>query len=61
MSNKKTKRQIVAYADSEMEAFEELVIRQEAGQKGLAVAEVRRMIDPPKTAYKYIIFRIIED
>lgn len=55
------KREILYYTDDEEDAFEFKQRKKERGEENVAVGAVRKMLNPPKTAYKYIVFRVIED
>jgi hypothetical protein len=57
----KIKREIVYYTDDELDAHREMQERILCGDIKLAVGEVRKMVDPPETTSKFIVFRIIED
>lgn len=58
------RRHIVLTTDDPQEAFDKLNEKKKGDQTGKekwAMADVRQMLDPPMTVFKYAVFRIIED
>lgn len=58
------RRHIVLTTDDSQEAVEKLKEKKKAdltGKEKWAMADVRQMLDPPMTVFKYAVFRIIED
>jgi len=47
--------------DDASEAYKEFKKRKEAGEEGIAFADVRNMTDPPKTVHRWIVYRLVED
>ena len=54
------KREIMYYTDDEHEAFARKTRLEERGHKNVTVAAVKQMLNPPRTAYKYIVFKVTE-
>lgn len=55
-------RRIVLHEDDDAsEAYKEFKKRKEAGEEGIAFADVRNMTDPPKTVHRWIVYRLVED
>lgn len=52
------KREILHYTDDEQEAFDLAAPYWIAGAKNVTVAKVSQMLNPPRTAYKYVVLRI---
>lgn len=46
------------FTDDEQEAHKEMRERILIGQLNVSVAEVRKMLDPPKTKYRYVVVRV---
>jgi len=50
-------RTIELTTDDPQEAFDALRQKRSTGESGWDMAEVRHMEDPPRTAYKWCVFR----
>jgi len=55
-----TKREIMYYTDDELDAFARKERLEERGHENVTVAAVKQMLNPPRTAYKYIVFKVTE-
>lgn len=51
---------VAVLTDDGDEALKELVRRRESGETGWDLAEVCHMANPPRTVYRYCVFRINE-
>lgn len=54
-------RFILMCTDDQGEAFRVCQEKKATGEGGWAVAETRKMKDPPRTIYKWVVFRIFKD
>lgn len=48
------------YTDDEHEAIEFCYLKRLRGEENVAVGTVKNMLNPPETAYKYIVYRVKE-
>jgi len=53
-------KRVLFSSDDPQEAFDDFRKRQENGEKGIAFADVRNMIDPPKVSNRYVVLGLVE-